>query len=151
MTTPLTIVHTSDWHLGHELHSHSREAEHDAFLAWLLDRLEETGTAVVHLLDWRQRDVADVFAGVLPAPGGPFRKGPWEQTAWGPRLADAPTWAGVRLEREGRAAPRELGWSVLVDVVVEHLEVGADGEPLVHRRGRYQRPGADGPAASGGS
>lgn len=40
MTTPLTIVHTSDWHLGHELHTHPREAEHDAFLAWLLDRLE---------------------------------------------------------------------------------------------------------------
>lgn len=43
MTTPLTIVHTSDWHLGHELHAHPREAEHDAFLAWLLDRLEALG------------------------------------------------------------------------------------------------------------
>ena len=43
VTTPLTIVHTSDWHLGHELHAHPREAEHDAFLAWLLDRLETLG------------------------------------------------------------------------------------------------------------
>lgn len=40
-TTPLTLIHTSDWHLGHELCGHSREAEHDAFLAWLLDQLEE--------------------------------------------------------------------------------------------------------------
>jgi hypothetical protein len=62
----------------------------------LLERLEEEGTAVVALLGWRQRDVADVFAGVRPAPGGPFRSGSWEQTAWGPRLLDVPTWAGVR-------------------------------------------------------
>jgi exonuclease SbcD len=33
-------LHTSDWHLGHTLHDHSREAEHQAFLAWLLDTLE---------------------------------------------------------------------------------------------------------------
>ncbi|KXV65992.1 nuclease SbcCD subunit D, partial [Gluconobacter japonicus] len=38
---PVKILHTSDWHLGHELSGHSREAEHDAFLGWLLDELEE--------------------------------------------------------------------------------------------------------------
>jgi len=38
---PVKILHTSDWHLGHELAGHSREAEHDAFLAWLLDVTEE--------------------------------------------------------------------------------------------------------------
>lgn len=37
---PLRLLHTSDWHLGHELHGHGREHEHDAFLAWLLDQLE---------------------------------------------------------------------------------------------------------------
>jgi exonuclease SbcD len=36
----MKILHTSDWHLGHSLHDHSREAEHQAFLAWLLDTLE---------------------------------------------------------------------------------------------------------------
>ncbi len=41
----------------------------------LLERLEETGAAVVALLDWRHREIADVFAGVMPAPGGPFRAG----------------------------------------------------------------------------
>lgn len=41
MTAPLKLIHTSDWHLGHELSSHSREAEHDAFMAWLLDQLDE--------------------------------------------------------------------------------------------------------------
>lgn len=37
----LRLIHTSDWHLGHELFGHGREAEHDAFLAWLVDQLEE--------------------------------------------------------------------------------------------------------------
>ncbi|GAA5028128.1 hypothetical protein GCM10023258_23410 [Terrabacter aeriphilus] len=103
----------------------------------LLERLDETGTAVVALLGWRQRELADVFAGVMPAPGGPFRLGTWEQTEWGPRLSSAPTWLGVRLDP---AATHEVGWSVLVEAVVEHVAVGTDESPLVHRRGRYQRP-----------
>lgn len=37
----LRILHTADWHLGHSLHRVGREAEHAAFLAWLLDLLEE--------------------------------------------------------------------------------------------------------------
>lgn len=37
----LTICHTSDWHLGHTLHGHSRDEEHRAFLAFLLDVLAE--------------------------------------------------------------------------------------------------------------
>ena len=51
MTTPppapLTLIHTSDWHLGHELFHHGREAEHDAFLAWLLDQLDEQAADVL--------------------------------------------------------------------------------------------------------
>lgn len=43
MTTsaPLRLLHTSDWHLGQELHGLSREAEHRAFLEWLLRTLDE--------------------------------------------------------------------------------------------------------------
>lgn len=33
----LTVLHTSDWHLGHTLHDQPRVEEHAAFLAWLLD------------------------------------------------------------------------------------------------------------------
>lgn len=32
----MRFIHTSDWHLGHELHEQDRRAEHQAFLAWLL-------------------------------------------------------------------------------------------------------------------
>lgn len=35
----MRLLHTSDWHLGHTLHDLDRGAEHDAFLAWLLDQI----------------------------------------------------------------------------------------------------------------
>lgn len=31
----MRIIHTSDGHLGHELHGFDRGVEHDAFLNWL--------------------------------------------------------------------------------------------------------------------
>ena len=93
------------------------------------------GRVAVQLLSWPHRDLADAFAGVAPAPGGPFRMAEWEDTAWGPRLASAATWAGTRVES---AAP--VGWSDLLTLVVEEVVVGDDEQPLVHRRGRYQRP-----------
>jgi len=44
----LRLIHTSDWHLGHELFGHSREAEHDAFLNWLVEQLaQEQADALV--------------------------------------------------------------------------------------------------------
>lgn len=36
----MRLLHTSDWHLGHTLYDVSREAEHAAFLDWLLATLE---------------------------------------------------------------------------------------------------------------
>jgi len=35
------LLHTADWHLGKMLASQSREAEHSAFLSWLLDAVQE--------------------------------------------------------------------------------------------------------------
>jgi flavin reductase (DIM6/NTAB) family NADH-FMN oxidoreductase RutF len=94
--------------------------------------LLETGRAVVHLLGWEHRDLAEMFAGTAPAPGGVFRQAEFVDTEWGPRLTTASTWAGVRLESQ-----QEVGWSTLVTTVLEHLEIGEDDEPLQHRRGRY--------------
>lgn len=98
--------------------------------------LERTGKAVVQLLEWKHRDLADAFAGLAPAPGGAFRMGSWTDTDWGPLLDGASAWAGVRLAEE----PRDVGWSSLVDATVEHIEIGEELSPLVHRRGRYQPP-----------
>jgi flavin reductase (DIM6/NTAB) family NADH-FMN oxidoreductase RutF len=101
----------------------------------LTERLLETRVGVVQLLAWEDRDLAEVFAGTAPAPGGAFRQAEFVSTSWGPRLASATTWAGVRVETE-----QAVGWSTLVTTVVEHLEVGSDeAEPLRHHRGRYRR------------
>ncbi len=105
--------------------------------ASLTELILETRTAVLQLLEWEHRDLADAFAGLAPAPGGVFTMGTWEDTEWGPRLVDASTWAGLRLVD---APPTEVGWSLLVDAVIENVEIGEERAPLVHRRGRYQRP-----------
>lgn len=101
----------------------------------LTERLLQTGTAAVQLLQWEHRHLADAMAGLAPAPGGAFRLGRWTDSAWGPVLQGVSAWAGVRLAEADR---REVGWSVLVDTVVEHVEIGEESAPLVHRRGRYQ-------------
>ncbi len=100
----------------------------------LTETLLATGTGVVQLLGWEHRDLAEMFAGTAPAPGGMFSHATFEQTAWGPRLASAASWAGVRVEAE-----QPVGWSTLVTTVVEHLEVGDADEPLRHHRGRFGR------------
>jgi flavin reductase (DIM6/NTAB) family NADH-FMN oxidoreductase RutF len=96
--------------------------------------VEETGRAVVQLLSWPDRDLAEGFAGTAPAPGGVFRQASFVETDWGPRLERAATWAGVRLE-----SAADVGWSQLVTCTVEHVEVGEDDDPLGHRRGRFVR------------
>jgi flavin reductase (DIM6/NTAB) family NADH-FMN oxidoreductase RutF len=97
--------------------------------------LSESGRAVVQLLEWRHRELAEMFAGVAPAPGGAFAQAAFTQTQWGPRLSDASTWLGVSL-----VEARAVGWSRLVTCAINQVEVGEAGDPLVHRRGRYERP-----------
>jgi flavin reductase (DIM6/NTAB) family NADH-FMN oxidoreductase RutF len=103
----------------------------------LADAVAETGRAVVQLLAWADRDLAEGFAGTAPAPGGVFRQAAFVDTDWGPRLEHTSTWAGVRVEETA-----EVGWSRLLTCVVEHLEVGEETDPLLHRRGRWLRLGS---------
>jgi flavin reductase (DIM6/NTAB) family NADH-FMN oxidoreductase RutF len=104
------------------------------------DVLKAHAVAVVQLLQWEHLQLADAFAGLAPAPGGAFRLGQWAQSEWGPVLQGAMAWVGVRVVDR---PPVDVGWSVLVDTVIEHAEIGPDEAPLLHRRGRYQRlPGS---------
>jgi flavin reductase (DIM6/NTAB) family NADH-FMN oxidoreductase RutF len=100
----------------------------------LADAVADTGRAVVQLLAWADRDLAEAFAGTAPAPGGVFRQAAFVDIYWGPRLERATTWAGVRVEET-----TEVGWSRLLTCVVERLEVGDATDPLLHRRGRWVR------------
>ena len=100
----------------------------------LADALSRTGRAVVHLLAWRHRLLAEMFAGEAPAAGGVFAQASFVDSAWGPRLADADSWAGVALSDS-----REVGWSRLVTCAIEHLEIGDQDDALHHRRGRFER------------
>ena len=90
--------------------------------------------AVVQLLSWADRDLAEGFAGTAPAPGGVFRQAEFVDTDWGPRLG-ARDHLGRRTARGGRR--RRL-------VAAAHLHRRA-------RRGRRRTPTRSATAAGGGS
>ncbi|WP_372443739.1 flavin reductase family protein [Nucisporomicrobium flavum] len=80
------------------------------------------------------QQLADKFAGLMPAPGGLFAGGDWVETDYGPVPAGAGTWAGCRLDGE-----RPYGWALLVEATIETVSFGeADAGPLMHFRGRYR-------------
>ncbi|MGA4670665.1 flavin reductase family protein [Propionibacteriaceae bacterium Y1923] len=97
------------------------------------DAVAATGTAVVSLLEWHHRGLADMFGGVAPAPGGAFTHAEFEQTDHGPRLVDAPTWAGVTVE-----SVVDVGWTRQLTCVADEFSIGPDESPLHHTRGRYR-------------
>ena len=57
----MRILHTADWHLGHTLRDHSREAEHEHFLRWLI------GTVVAREVN-ALLIAGDVFDAANPPP-----------------------------------------------------------------------------------
>ncbi len=132
-------------------------------LLGLLDEESELWAAVsasrlfaVASLGPADRQLADRFAGLMPAPGGVFRGYAWRDTRYGPVPASTPaagtpaageaatggaaeaatepaTWAGCRLD-----GARPFGWGLLVEATIERIELGADSAPLVYYRGRYR-------------
>jgi len=104
----------------------------DSELWSLVERLGPDARFAVSFLRWEHRNLADAFAGLRPAPGGPFRLAEWRETAWGPVPTTVNTWAGCRLR-----ATRPVGWALAVEAEIEHIELGDESDPLVHRRGRY--------------
>lgn len=77
--------------------------------------------------------LADIFAGLMPSPGGPFVGRSWQETPWGPVLDGVTGWAGCRLD-----GSRQVGWGLLVEATIDRVEITEhDPAPLVHYRGRY--------------
>lgn len=99
----------------------------------LLAAAEASGTFVVHILDQGHRALADVFAGLRPAPGGMFRDLATEPTTWGPRILSVSDWAGCRLEEI-----TSLGDQLLLVGVIEELSVSDLSDPLIYFRGAYR-------------
>jgi 3-hydroxy-9,10-secoandrosta-1,3,5(10)-triene-9,17-dione monooxygenase reductase component len=82
-----------------------------------------------------ERRLAEVFAGVLPAPGGRFTVGAWRDTGYGPvPEGDAVTWAGCVLD-----AARPYGWGLLVEATIAEISFGVADTALGYFRGRYQQ------------
>ena len=79
---------------------------------------------MIQVLSWRDRDLAEMFAGTAPAPGGAFAHGQFEQTTWGPRLVSATSWAYAT-----RVEEAEVGWSVLLTCRVEEAGVATRPNP----------------------
>lgn len=106
--------------------------DEDSDLAELLAR---SSTVAVSLLGPSHRQLADAFAGLAPAPGGPFRLGSWTETPWGPVLKGAVGWLGARLPRQ---SSDRAGWALLVRGEIEQVQVDVGSEVLGYLRGRYQ-------------
>lgn len=113
------------------------EGPEDRVVIWidpdsdLADKLLPGEPVAISVLQKEDRYLADAFAGVAPAPGGPFRIGDWQDSLHGPILADRAHALG-RIEEV-----RSVGWSTQCIILIEVFELN-DGEPLTHYRGEYR-------------
>lgn len=106
--------------------------------------MSESGRFTVNLLQWSDRYLADVFAGLAPAPGGSFASLDWQDTPYGPALGGR-TWAACQVVES-----RALGYGLLVIGSIDSVVVDPDGDgadavsapghyadALARLRGRY--------------
>ncbi|GII24924.1 flavin reductase family protein [Planosporangium mesophilum] len=102
----------------------------------LWEAIEDAGRFAVTVLTSQDRQLGDRFAGLMPAPGGLFAGGDWEETGYGPVPAGRTGWAGWAGCRLDQARP--MGWGLLVEATIETVDLGEAQPPLVHYRGRYR-------------
>lgn len=99
----------------------------------LWDVVEETGAFVVHICQEGHRDLAQVFAGLRPSPGGIFAGLEVTISDHGPVIGQLANRAFCRFLEKG-----EAGYSGLVVGAIERVEVTNITEPLVYFRGGYR-------------
>lgn len=98
----------------------------------LAELAADTARIAISLLDGSDEEISETFSGALPSLGGPFARGDWEDSEWGPRLAQR-SCAGILVEQT-----RPLGWLLEVTGTLQHIEITEDPAPLHHIRGRYR-------------
>jgi flavin reductase (DIM6/NTAB) family NADH-FMN oxidoreductase RutF len=100
----------------------------------LLEAIEDTERFVVHVVSQGHREVADVFAGLRPSPGGLFAGRTVTATPYGPQLDGFGTYALCSL-----VEAREESYSVLVAGRIDEVVLEDLVDPLVYFRGAYRR------------
>ncbi|MFQ5966739.1 MAG: flavin reductase family protein [Acidimicrobiia bacterium] len=88
---------------------------------------------VVHVLASADRQLSDEFAGLRPAPGGPFETREVSDSDWGPVLEEVPTRAFCSL-----GDTRDVGYLALIEGFIDRIELGDLSDPLVYFRGSYE-------------
>ncbi len=102
-------------------------------LTELWDVIQSTGAFVVHILERKDRILADTLAGLRPSPGGTFAGLAVEESEWGPVLTDNPNRAFCRYSKASPAGYGQLVWGE-----IERIETAELDDPLVNFRGRYR-------------
>lgn len=99
----------------------------------LWDVVVETGRFVVHICRHGDAARSDIFAGLRPNPGGPFKGSQTEQSDWGPVLTDISDRAYCSVQRR-----EELGYSGLVTGAIDNVKMSDLTDPLAYFRGKYR-------------
>ena len=99
-------------------------------------QIEASRRFVIHVCSAEDRELADVFAGFRPNPGGVFAGSAVSDSEHGLVLDDLGTRAYCTL-----SGAREESYSVLVSGVIDRVEAGDSDDPLAYFRGRYRTLG----------
>ena len=92
-----------------------------------------TGKFVVHVCEGGDSELADVFAGLRPSPGGLFLGRSVTPTEYGPVLDELGTRAYCSL-----LDTTEETYSTLMSAVIDRIELTDIDDPLAYFRGRYR-------------
>ena len=95
--------------------------------------IEETSRFVIHVAEAGHRGLADIFAGVRPAPGGPFLGLETDDSDYGPVIAMLGSRAYCTLLRAS-----EDSYSILVAATMDRIDITNLDDPLTYFRGRYR-------------
>lgn len=97
----------------------------------LADELQVGGTVSVVQLIHGDENLAEAFAGLSPAPGGPFALTRWDQGDYGPFLPEHTTLGAEVVTID------KLGWSHQITARIKAMTF-AEAPTLAHIRGQYR-------------
>jgi len=104
--------------------------------------IADAGRFVIHICRFEHHQMADVFAGLAPSPGGLFSSVRWTESDWGPVLDDLPDRLYCTFTSQ-----EQTGWSGVAAGTIDSADVSDLTDPLIHFRSRYRHL-ADPPTGS---